>query len=346
MRAKWFLAGCLSFILLSQAAYAQTFVVGSWNGGVQYDDTGRFSHCAVATSYVSGITLAFGVTRDFTFRMAAGHEGWQMPVGSQYELVYQIDNYQPLHENAQAATSNMVLVTFQNAEELFDRLRKGYALTIYSQGQSFFFDLKDSYRALSRLLDCVTDQIYIEAARSNRTNPFDTQPSHIAANRLPGKKLTAEQQTDITVFASNLLSQSGLTHFTLLAGHQIPDEYKSGFDVLWQAGGVIGGATFTPEDLSIALEDIPSLIMARDSRACQGAFASGLTDVSNPGVPSKRLFTACKERDGTLLNAAYYATLPWPGGWLTITHLTSNTREEASEADERAFMAANYLLSQ
>jgi hypothetical protein len=345
MKAKWFVPGCLSLTLLSQAAHTQTFMVGSWSGSAQYDNTGRFSHCAVVTSYVSGIMLGFGVTRDFTFRMVASHEAWQMPVGSQYELVYQIDRYQPFYETAQAVTSNSVLVSFQNAEQLFDYLRKGHVLTIYSQGQSFVFDLKGSYRALTAVLDCTTDQIYLETARNNAPNPFDTQPTQ-AATSAQMRQLTTEQQTDITVFASNLLSQSGLAQFTLVAGHQIPEEYRSGFHVLWRAGGVIGGATFTSQDLGLGIEDIPSLIIARDSRACDGDFASGLSDVSDSDLRSKRLFTACKERDGSLLNAAYYATLPWPGGWLTITHLTSTTREEASDADERAFMAASYLLNE
>jgi hypothetical protein len=346
MKTGWLLPGCLSIALLSQAALAQTIVVGSWTGDAYYDDTGRFSHCAVATHYVSGITLAFGVARDFSFRMVAGHEAWNMPVGSQYELVYQIDNYRPLYETAEAMTSNSVFISFRNAEELFDLLRKGYSLTIYSQGQRFFFDLKGSNRALTAVVDCVTNQIYLETARKNRVNPFETQRGQIASNSPPTKQLTVEQQTDITVFASNLLSQSGLTHFTLLAGHQIPDEYRSGFDVLWLAGGVVGGATFTPDNMGIAPDDIPSLIIARDSRACGADFASGMSEVSGSDLRAKRLFTACKERGGSLLNAAYYTTIPWPGGLLTITHLTSTTREEASEADEHAFRAANFLLNE
>ena len=117
-----------------------------------------------------------------------------------------------------------------------------------------------------------------------------------------------EQQTDITVFASNLLSQSGLTHFVLLADHQIPEEYKSGFDVLWVTSRVVGGATFIPENLGFVADDTPSLIIARDSRACGADFASGLSDVSDSDFRVKRLFTACKEREGRLLNAAYYTT--------------------------------------
>jgi hypothetical protein len=237
MRIKRFLPGCLFVSLLSQAALAKPFAAGSWSGDAYYDNAGKFSHCAVATSYVSGITLAFGVARDFTFRMVAGHEAWNMPVGSQDELVDQIDNYRPFYETAQTITNNSVLVNFQNAEELFDLLRKGNVLTIYSQGQSFFFDLKGIYRALSTVLNCATDQIYLQTARNNRVNPFEIQQAQITTNNPPTTQLTTEQQTDITVFASNLLGQSGLTHFTLLAGHQIPDEYKAGFDVLWVAGG-------------------------------------------------------------------------------------------------------------
>jgi hypothetical protein len=110
--------------------------------------------------------------------------------------------------------------------------------------------------------------------------------------------------------------------------------------------GVVGGAKFVAENLGFGLDDISSLIIARDSRYCGGDFASGLSAISDSGVRAKRLFTACKERDGSLLNAADYTTVPWPGGFLTITHLTSTTREEASEAGDRAFMEANYLLNQ
>ena len=149
-----------------------TFSVGNWSVGA-YSATGStaFDHCAGATPYQNGITLAFAVTRTFQWGMAFFDPAWKLTPGTAYPLAFTIDSSPPDTVTATAITANEIEVLLAPNVALFKRFMEGEKLKVIAASENFIFDLTNTAELLPDLLRCV--ESYVGAAPPS-SNPFTT----------------------------------------------------------------------------------------------------------------------------------------------------------------------------
>ena len=69
-----------------------SFTYGNWIGAAfTNDQTKRFSHCGIVTSYTSGDYLHFMINADATISIGVSNPTWNLTVGDTFKLVVQVD---------------------------------------------------------------------------------------------------------------------------------------------------------------------------------------------------------------------------------------------------------------
>jgi S1-C subfamily serine protease len=166
MRAWGFFAVALISAIVclpSSSAYSgavpapeTAFTFNKWAGQAYIDDrTGHFSHCAVATIYVSGTTMLFAVFPNASVNIGFARPDWKFTKGQTIPGEIRIDRGFSINVVGVAYLPNAVAVTFPPTAPIFAELAHGYALTVLTQGGSVgTFSLKDSYRALELAHEC------------------------------------------------------------------------------------------------------------------------------------------------------------------------------------------------
>ncbi len=126
------------------------FAYNRWSGMAYTDDkTGRFSHCAVASTYTNGVTLMFGVLPGGNVNIGFTRPDWTFKVGQTIPGEIRIDRRFSEHVLGTAYLPNAILVAFPPSATIFAHLAHGDAMTVSTDaGASGTFNLKDSYRAL------------------------------------------------------------------------------------------------------------------------------------------------------------------------------------------------------
>jgi hypothetical protein len=147
-----------------------TFTVGNW-AAAAYTAAGStaFDHCAGATPYRNGITLAFAVTRTFQWSMGFFDPAWQLVAGTTYPVAFAIDSSPPDTATATAINVSSVEVPLTPNVALFKRFMEGERLKVVAASENFIFDLTQTSELLPDLLRCV--ESYVGAAPPS-SNPF------------------------------------------------------------------------------------------------------------------------------------------------------------------------------
>lgn len=79
------------------------FSYGHWiGGGYTFDETNRFSHCAMNANYASGDVLYFSINSDATISIAVSNKNWNMTKGQKIDVKVQIDRRAPFYGTAEA----------------------------------------------------------------------------------------------------------------------------------------------------------------------------------------------------------------------------------------------------
>jgi hypothetical protein len=146
--------------------------VGNWSAGA-YSAPGSnvFDHCAGATPYRNGITLAFAVTRTFQWSMGFYDPTWKLTPGGTYPLAFAIDSSSADSATATAVNVNTVEVALAPNVALFKRFMEGEQLKVAAASENFVFDLTKTSELLPDLLKCT--EAYVGAAPPS-SNPFGT----------------------------------------------------------------------------------------------------------------------------------------------------------------------------
>jgi len=130
--------------------------VGNWKGGAYTNDqTGAFTHCAAGSQYASGIY--FMVTIDNTGGWGLGfmHEKWSLTTGEAFPLALTFDGQQPFNVHGVPIAEKLVRVPMPINSALIAQFRKAKAMTAYTQGQLFQFNLDQTAQLLPVLANCV-----------------------------------------------------------------------------------------------------------------------------------------------------------------------------------------------
>jgi hypothetical protein len=98
--------------------------VGNWNGGAYTDDkTGVFSHCAAATTYLSGTTVSIGQNSGGAWLLAILHPAWQLSTGETIPFDVTFDGQSQYHLFGNAATNVLAVAVLPNNAAV-EQLRK------------------------------------------------------------------------------------------------------------------------------------------------------------------------------------------------------------------------------
>jgi len=130
--------------------------VGNWKGGAYTNDqSGSFSHCAAGARYTSGIF--FLVMIDVTGGWSLGfmHEDWKLVQGQAFPLTLTFDGQQPFNVHGVPIADKLVRVPMPTNSALIAQFRKARAMTAYTQGQLFQFNLDQTGQLLPVLANCV-----------------------------------------------------------------------------------------------------------------------------------------------------------------------------------------------
>lgn len=262
--------------------------VGQWHTGAYSNEkTGTFTHSAAAASYNSGVLLLFSLGAKHNWSMGFANDKWRLKSGSQYSVRYWIDTGEPEYATAVATSEQAVEISLKDSIPLFNSFRRGNTLYVSAQNTDFTFNLTDSSRVLTYLLECVKADGRKPVVAASVPNPFGSP----AVTRDKGSSVnsTLAERAEATTLAANLLSALGTPGFKILQPDEMPEGLKS--DAMWRSGAGIGTVNVLPSVTDI--KGIPSVLISGDAKGCKKAFASGSLPAESGLSPLTRLFTRC-----------------------------------------------------
>jgi S1-C subfamily serine protease len=148
-------AGALSASIAFAAGPFGSIHIGNWNGGAFTDDkTGAFSHCAAATTYASGISVAVGQNVNGPWVLTFSHPTWQLSPGETFPIDITFDGQAQFHLFGTAGTSNIINAVLPSKAAV-DQFRKSQTMVAVAKGQTFQFNLSTG-QLLPTIANCVT----------------------------------------------------------------------------------------------------------------------------------------------------------------------------------------------
>jgi S1-C subfamily serine protease len=133
-----------------------TISVGNWQGGAYTNDqTGSFSHCAAGARYASGVYLVVMIDGGGGWSLGFMHEQWKLRTGEAFPLTLTFDGQQPFNVHGVPVADKLVRVPMPSNSSLIGQFRRAKAMTAYTQGQLFQFNLDQTGQLLPVLANCV-----------------------------------------------------------------------------------------------------------------------------------------------------------------------------------------------
>lgn len=130
--------------------------VGNWKGGAYTNDqTGAFTHCAAGARYASGIFFMVTIDGNGGWGLGFMHENWTLTPGQAFPLTLTFDGQQPFNVHGVPIGDKVVRVPMPSNSALIAQFRKAKAMTAYTQGQLFQFNLDQTGPLLPVLANCV-----------------------------------------------------------------------------------------------------------------------------------------------------------------------------------------------
>jgi hypothetical protein len=282
---------------------AQAFTSGAWSGGPANDANGRFLDCAISTPYRSGITLGFVINRDYKWGMILVDPAWNLKIGTSENVSLRVDRRGTFGTIAKVITKDGIVIPLEESGPVIDAMRYGSLLDVDTGSGSVGFVLTGTSAAIARLAQCVNLQLKIEADNGSSSSAFASLQAKPAPAPAPAPEANGQDKlftgTEAVVFISNLLSDAGITNYTIVDPSKNP---VPGFDVVWKyQNGLIGGLAGYKDMQNVSLDEAASEVIAGDSKDCKGEFASGKKNAQSIGsVQAEQLFTACTGNDSPM----------------------------------------------
>lgn len=231
---KWLLALVLVFVASFSEAGTQMiedYKVKTWSVGAYSDDQNfSFSHCAMATSYNSGVTLLFSVDKSKSWSMALTRSDWKLKVGEKYYFNVFLDNASGDKWFGYAITPTLIKIPLSTNSTTFGNFRRSKFLTVVAPNGRFSFSLDNSSEALIALVACVRKHL---SSDETITNPFEAKKSPITTPH-GSEDLYAEA----AITSTNLLASMGGS-YRLLPLDKVKTDF-AGEHAVWVVAGTIG----------------------------------------------------------------------------------------------------------
>jgi hypothetical protein len=330
----------LLLVVATDVCARDQFVSGNWRGAAYPKQGGRFTHCVMHASYVSGTYLMFRIDRNGNLAMGLANVSWSLTPGARYALTYSID-YGPKHTGtAVAQTKHGVWIKLPSTRWMLNRLRVGKGLRIRSVGTSFAFRLTGTYVALERLFECTKTELALE--RGYNRNPFVGTRSRNPFASTKSENAAELARLKATTIIANLFNRAGLSQFTILAPDKKPPALAN-YDVVWKGPGIIGGLRIVGPESGLPADKITALLITQDAGACKGRFTSGIkADKGENAEGSVRFFTACAA--ATSWRSLYSVYPMSKGGFVIIGQVAQAKNQQLQTIDDRMFESLPAVL--
>ena len=164
--------------------------VGNWKGGAYTNDqTGAFTHCAAGARYASGIFFMVTIDGNGGWGLGFMHENWTLTPGQAFPLTLTFDGQQPFNVHGVPIGDKVVRVPMPSNSALIAQFRRAKAMTAYTQGQLFQFNLDQTGSLLPVLANCVAKTKQLGVAKAGdfsvlptakpvaATGPSDASPA-------------------------------------------------------------------------------------------------------------------------------------------------------------------------
>jgi S1-C subfamily serine protease len=191
---RWAFAALVSMAAVAGNSHAAVvpdsqITYNNWHGAAYTDDqVGGFSHCAVFSSYVGGVTLTFAVNASNAVAIGFMRADWTFKPGQTIRGDILIDQRYSAHVTGVALGPQMVKVEFPPTDPIFGHLAHGYVMTVSSEAGPASFKLVDSFRALELARKCAANfraKLGVATGRPNQElqnwiarNPWFSNPQY------------------------------------------------------------------------------------------------------------------------------------------------------------------------
>lgn len=157
----------------AQGEQIRQFKVANWEVGVYtFDDSGKFSHCAAAVRYKSGITLLFSVTQTLEWAIGFSSPDWNLRPNREIDVEYRIDGGAMNTVTGRSVNNRLVRAALPDSVALFNQFRFGLRLVAsVDGGKSVLYNLTDTSAMLAALLDCAKEYKNYVHQKSPRRGP-------------------------------------------------------------------------------------------------------------------------------------------------------------------------------
>jgi len=341
----------------AQAQHHKNYSIesGNWSGGA-FAKNDSFTHCSISGRYRSGISMYFSVGKAWNWVIGWSSDDWDLRGRSAVAITYWIDGYARRRTEAAVMDKNFAVAVLPDSSAVFDEFRKGYVLTVEAEGRQYKFNLEGTYVALTKLINCVSDNTSVAAGRSDSSTPREGKPTQ-KQEPSPDRewpRANAERKIEAIKVVANILAQNDMSGAKILSASEVKAIAPLGqdFDVVWKSGSTIGMLRVIPRSTGATIDDVSAALIAADSKSCKGEFASG-SKRDEHSSEAKRAFAICKTALASV--AANYTILPMDGGEIylfgNLTLFTggdssvSATETDKAAANDIAFRNALYAVT-
>jgi hypothetical protein len=340
----------LVFSAPAGAAILESYNIRGWSiYAYSNDQTREFSHCAMASTYKSGITLMFSLNNSGKWTMGLFNNDWSLTPGKKYNFDIRIDRSHGENWFGYANSPQLIEIPLPNSESLFEKFRRSEVLTINAANGTFSFYLTNSSEALQSMAVCA--ERHRRAVASNPfekpKNPFEAPPQQAEPEPLQPKETLqtqaapapseAELYAEATVTTVSMLAAAGAKGYKILPVDKVKAEFE-GHHAVWTALGSAGALQILTEPES--LETITSSLIAKAASDCKGKFATG----KGFSKSTPKIEVACEQQDGKVLTY-FHVIVPRPAGGSYIFTVYSADDSPASH-DEASKLSDTILTSQ
>ena len=308
--------------------------VGNWKGGAfTNDQTGAFSHCVAGASYDSGIYFMVLVDQGAAWSLGFQHPKWSFTNNQSFPIALTFDGQRPFYVQGAAVSANMVRVPMPTDSALIGQFRKAKAMTAFTQGQLFHFNLDQTAQLLPALVNCVA---MVKQQGVANAGDFSARPAAKPATSPPvggslkpdaPQNASPEMQIEAVELASNFILRTTLHNPRVLSRAETPIAVAAQ-GAAWSFDEAVGFVRIVPPMNGIKGLDVASAVVATDAKDCKGKFASGRTSELVDSDVVFRGFSSCDDSDGARLSQ-YFIVSRKKGGFVLFSVVSNMKTEEA-----------------